>query len=98
MISPFCRLLIIDQHSRYTFFFLVFCALTCCCWHPKVVSCFNYNVNPNTTKSVGWEEARDRRREHFNGLCIPRSRQLSLLFRSGDHMSGYVAGFVPLMP
>lgn len=65
-----------------------------CCWHPKVISSFVYTVNPNTRKSVGWEEARDRRGEHFNGLCIPRSRQLSLLFSSGDHMSGSVTGLV----
>ncbi len=71
-----------------------FFAVTCCFWHPKVIISFVYSVSPNTTNSVGWEEARDWRGEHFNGLCIPRGRQLSLLFSRGDHMSGSATGLV----
>ena len=53
-----------------------------------------YMVNPNTTESVGWEEARNRRGEHFNGLCIPRSRTLSLLLSIADQISGDVTCLV----
>lgn len=45
-------------------------------------------------KTVGWEEAMDRTREHFNRLCIPKGRQLSLLFSTGDYISGSVTGLV----